>query len=116
MPLLYYFLAQKSRYFNRTFNLPNLYDRIPWGQGGTAGTAATGSAPNIKGLFYTETCTVTASGAFYTGNNPYRGGGTTGSNNNQVNFSAARSSSCYSDDVNDIRPKRLYIPGYIIKY
>ena len=70
------------------------------------------SLPNIKGTFYGRQNGLTGgSGAFYDGNNPYGGMGS-GSNNNQMNFNASRSSSTYQDNA-PVQQEAIQYPYFI---
>lgn len=70
------------------------------------------SLPNIKGTFYGRQNGLTGgSGAFYDGNNPYGGMGS-GSYNNQMNFSASRSSSTYQDNA-PVQQEAVQYPYFI---
>ena len=81
---------------NQKFKVPTL-NNVYIKAGNTTPDFIAESLPNIKGTFYgRQNGLVNGSGAFYDGNNPY-GGMSSGSYNNQMNFSASRSSSTYQD-------------------
>lgn len=106
--------------FYSTFNLPNMYLRMPMYSGlGSMGATSNGSVPNITGVFDTgdRRTNISASGAFYqatVSSNLWGAQSSTSGNTKGVGLNASRSSSCYgrySDDK--IIPSFIHMPWYI---
>lgn len=104
-----------------TFNLPNMYLRMPMYSGlGSMGATSDGSVPNITGGFNTgdrRTHITGTSGALYkttvSSNHWGMGSGDTG-NTQGVGFNASLSSLCYGRYGDDkIIPSFIHIPWYI---
>lgn len=109
---------------NTTFNLPNMYIRMPMYSGlGSMGATSDGSVPNITGSITQGDCAAGTynadrSGAFYainTANRIYLFNRLNATNNiGDIGFSANRSSSCYGRYNNDkIIPSFIHMPWYI---
>lgn len=99
---------------NESFKVPMLKDvYLKAGQDGEMFGAE--SLPNITGTFYGYQMGLTGgSGAFYDGNNPYGGAGS-GSLNNEMNFSASRSSSAYQDGAK-VNPDHVKYRAYVVLF
>ena len=100
-----------------TFNLPNLTDRVIWGNG-TSGTVKSAGLPNITGLIYDNYGgpSASGSGAFLwisasTNKDLYGAGNVKFSN---VDFDASRSNAIYGNSTT-VQPPALTM-RYIIKY
>lgn len=101
-----------------TFNLPDMRDKFAEGAGGTysVGTAVEAGLPNIIGNLYLVTGSNGCTGSFYhvSSTNSRISASVVANANNDIGFSASRSSSIYSNSTT-VQPNSL-IFNYIIKY
>ncbi|MBR2008286.1 MAG: hypothetical protein IKA01_09990 [Alistipes sp.] len=101
---------------NPTFNVPDLYERVPMGVwvGGSLGYMDDGQLPRIYGTVDTGVGHGHSTGAFYqSSTHTYAG---LYANTNYVStFDASRCSSAYSRGDNFVIPRRLNV-NYVIKY
>ena len=101
-----------------TFNLPDMRDRFAEGAGGTysVGTAVEAGLPNITGNLSLVTGSTSCTGSFYyiSSTNSRISASVVANANNDIGFSASKSSSIYGDSTTVQPPALTLLP--CIKY